>query len=182
MPDDHLDRIRHQWHRERPDLDTQAMGILGRIYRLAAAAGSAMGQTFEGHGLKGYEFDVLATLRRNGEPFQMLPGALAADLLITSGGMTARLDRLEQCGFIERTVKPTDHRARLISLTEHGLAVVDAALDAAVETQQRLVTGMTEDRRQLVDDLLRELLALVTHEASLPPPHMAAPDRLTAGG
>jgi len=182
MPDDHLDRIRHQWHRERPDLDTQAMGILGRIYRLAAAAGPAMGQTFAAHGLKGYEFDVLATLRRNGEPFRMSPGALAADLLITSGGMTARLDGLEQCGLIERAINPTDHRARLVSLTEHGLTVVDAAVDAAVDAQQRLVNGMAEDRRQLVDDLLRELLALVTHEATLPPLHMAAPGRLDARG
>lgn len=176
--EDHVDRILQQWHRERPELDTQGMGILGRIYRLAAAARGAMERTFAEHGITGPDFDVLATLRRNGPPHQLSPGALSDDLLLTSGGMTARLDRLEREGLIERAVDPADRRARLITLTDHGLQDVEAAVDAAVATQQRLVAGLSPDRRRQVDDLLRDLLAALTREAApfrdLPP---AGPQR-----
>lgn len=166
--EDGVDRIRTQWSQERPDLDTEAMGILGRINRTSAASRQAMARTFARHGLTGADFDVLATLRRSGDPFQLAPGALSDALMLTSGGMTSRLDRLEQAGLVERSADPDDRRSRLVTLSDRGRQITDDALDDAVATQLRLVGGLSAARRRQLEDLLRDLLASATNEASPP--------------
>ena len=101
-PQDDVDRIVEQWARERPDLLTDAMAVFGRIYRLARIVGDQQEVVYSAFGINRGEFDVLATLRRSGAPFQLSPKALSASLMLTSGGMTGRLDRLERRGLITR--------------------------------------------------------------------------------
>lgn len=168
MSDDGVDRILEQWANERPELDTEAMGVLGRIQRTAAAASAAMGRSFAHYDMTGADFDVLATLRRSGEPYALSPGQLTETLMLTSGGMTGRLKRLERTGLVERTDNPADGRGRKVTLTSEGFRLIDAALDAAVATQNRLLSGMPKRRRQQLSDLLREALAVVSQEAALP--------------
>lgn len=144
------------------------MGILGRIYRIAAAGHEAMERTCARHGISRADYDVLATLRRSGEPFQLTPGALGGSLMLSTGGMTGRLDRLEQAGLVTRCPGPGDRRSRLVTLTDRGRQLIDQALDAGVETQRRLLADLPPGRRQQLNELLRDLLTVVTREASLP--------------
>lgn len=175
MSDDSVDRVLQQWANERPDLDTEAMGILGRINRTSGAARRAMARTFNGHGITGADFDVLATLRRSGDPYELSPGELSDTLMLTSGGMTGRLKRLEETGLVARAEDPVDGRARKVTLTSEGLKLIDIVLEAAVATQTRLLSAMPERRRQQLNDLLRELLKAVSYESALP-------ERRPAGG
>ncbi|KGM10198.1 MarR family transcriptional regulator [Cellulomonas carbonis] len=159
VPRDGVDRIRDQWARERPELDTEAMGIFGRVYRLARVAGDAVAAAYAEFGITRADFDVLATLRRSGEPFALSPTQLTASLMLTSGGVTGRVDRLEGLGLVRRAPSPSDRRSLVVSLTEEGRELVDRALVAGLEVQQGLLAGVAEDRRPLLDGLLRELLA-----------------------
>ncbi|MDT0165989.1 MarR family transcriptional regulator [Actinotalea sp. AC32] len=156
---DGVDRIREQWARERPELDTEAMGIFGRVYRLARVAGDAVAAAYADFGITRADFDVLATLRRSGEPFALSPTQLTASLMLTSGGVTGRVDRLEGLGLVRRAPSPSDRRSLVVSLTDEGRELVDRAVVAGLEVQQRLLAGVPEDRRPLLDELLRELLA-----------------------
>ena len=170
---DAIDHIREQWARERPDLDTEPMGVLGRLYRVAAAAHEAMDRTCAMHGISRGDYDVLATLRRNGEPFELSPGELSRSLLLTSGGMTGRLDRLQRADLVTRTPGTRDRRSQLVGLTDHGREVIDRALEDGVETQRRLLAELGAERRDQLDGLLRDLLEAVTRVATLPPPSPA---------
>src|SRR5437763_1623513 len=121
---DHIDRIIAEWHRERPDLDTRPMETFGRLFRAAELADrglTAMG----GYGLEPGWFDVLAALRRAGPPYQLNPTALRESTMLSSGGMTKRLDRLTEAGLIERRPDPGDRRGTLVRLTRRGRAAID---------------------------------------------------------
>jgi DNA-binding MarR family transcriptional regulator len=155
---DGVDRIVEQWARERPDLETGAMAIFGRIFRLARLAGDRVERAYAAHGIGRPEFDVLATLRRAGEPYQLSPGALAASMMLSTGGTTARLDRLEKAGLVERSPSPSDRRGVLVRLTTHGFEVVDQAVGAGLAEQQRLLAHLSAEKRRQLDDLLREAL------------------------
>nr|BFE87971.1 hypothetical protein GCM10020093_105720 [Planobispora longispora] len=103
MTEDPVDRIVAQWHRERPDLDASPMAVFGRIYRIARLMADRVAEIYQRYGIGRGEFDVLATLRRAGAPYTLSPKAMTATLMLTSGGMTGRLDRLERAGLIART-------------------------------------------------------------------------------
>jgi DNA-binding MarR family transcriptional regulator len=156
--EDGVDRIIEQWGRERPDLDTTAMAIFGRVFRLARLAGDEMERAYAEHGIGRPEFDVLATLRRAGEPCQLSPGALAASMMLSTGGTTARLDRLEKAGLVQRSPDPQDRRGVLVRLTPRGRQVVDAAVGAGLERQQRLLAHLPAARQKQLGDLLRDVL------------------------
>lgn len=158
---DGVDRILDQWASERPDLDTEAMGIFGRIFRLARAGGDATAAAYARSDLTRGDFDVLATLRRSGADRSLSPGALSATLMLTSGGMTQRLDRLERTGLVRRSPDPADRRALRVSLTDRGADVVDRAVEDGLAAEQRLLAGIPPERRAEIDAMLRELLAAV---------------------
>lgn len=158
---DGVDRILDQWATERPDLDTEAMGIFGRIFRLARAGGDATAAAYARSDLTRGDFDVLATLRRSGADRPLSPSALSAMLMLTSGGMTQRIDRLERAGLVRRSPDPADRRALRVSLTERGAQVVDRAVEDGLAAEQRLLAGIPPGRRREVDAMLRELLAAV---------------------
>ena len=155
---DAVDRITAQWRRERPDLDPAPMGVIGRISRVAALAQIEIDRVFTGHGLGGGDFDVLATLRRSGPPYRLTPGSLSRATMVTSGGMTKRLDRLESLGLIRRDPDPGDRRGRLIALTDRGRLLVDAAVEDHLRNEERLLSRLSAAKRRQLADLLRELL------------------------
>ncbi|MEV0900327.1 MarR family transcriptional regulator [Actinoplanes sp. NPDC049802] len=157
MTDD-IDRILDQWARERPDLETTAMGVFGRILRLAKLSGDATERAYARFGIGRPEFDVLATLRRSGEPYQLSPGALAASMMLSTGGTTARLDRLEKAGLVTRSPDPNDRRAVLVRLTGRGHALADEAVTAGLVEQQKLLAHLTPEQTAQLSALLRELL------------------------
>jgi DNA-binding MarR family transcriptional regulator len=155
---DAVDRITEQWRRERPDLDPAPMGVIGRISRLAALAQRELDRVFAAHGLAGGDFDVLATLRRSGSPYRLTPGALSRATMITTGGMTKRLDRLEASGVIRREPDPRDRRGRLIALTDKGRTLVDRTVEAHLRNEERLLSGLPSAKREQLVNLLRDLL------------------------
>lgn len=155
---DHVDRILAQWNRERPDLDVEPMGLLGRITRLRTHLAREVEKALGVHGLNSASFDVLATLRRSGPPYRLSPGDLIATTMVSSGTMTNRLDQLEKAGLIERSHNPDDRRGVIIALTPKGLALVDEAVTSHVENQHRLLDGLSAEERAALDGLLRKFL------------------------
>jgi DNA-binding MarR family transcriptional regulator len=156
---DDVDRIVAQWARERPELQTEAMAVFGRIYRLAKVLGDRQEKVYGALGINRGEFDVLATLRRCGAPFQLSPKALSASLMLTTGGMTGRLDRLERSGLVTRSPDPDDRRGLVITLSARGREVVDEAVGAGLDAQREVLERLPEPSRRRLSVLLRDLLA-----------------------
>ncbi len=165
MPDDHVDEIITQWNRERPDLDVSAMAVIGRISRLEKTIRPRLESVFARHGLESWEFDVLATLRRHGEAYQLTPGQLLASTMITSGAMTHRIDRLEERGLVERTKSATDGRLVLVGLTATGLDLIDRAVADHAANESEIIAGLSPRQRKQLTDLLRVLLQSVESPA-----------------
>ena len=159
---DAVDAIVAQWHVERPDVDPSAKHITGRIVRLASLFqeqfNEAYSEVFAALGLNEGDFGVLAPLRRSGEPFELTPTELARHKMITSGGMTAALDRLEAKGMIVRVPNPADRRGSLVRLTELGREVIDASMALHAEVEQMLVAPLDDDDKADLTRLLRKLL------------------------
>ena len=157
-PRDVVDGIVEQWRRERPDLDLTPMAVIGRLGRLAAVAGKRVAAPLAEHGLNVGEFDVLAALRRAGPPHRLTPTDLARTLMLSSGAMTNRIDRLEEGGLVERLDDPSDRRGVLVALTRAGLTRVDAAVTAHVANEARILAPLTRTEQTQLAGLLRKLL------------------------
>lgn len=156
---DEVDRIVEAWQRERPDLDVAPLAVLSRVSRLARHLDIARRTAFATHGLETWEFDVLSALRRSGPPYELSPGVLLTQTLVTSGTMTNRIDRLEQRGLVLRRPTPHDRRGVLVHLTETGRARVDAAMTDLLAEEHDLLGGLTGDSRARLASLLRVLLS-----------------------
>jgi DNA-binding MarR family transcriptional regulator len=154
---DIVDMIVAQWKAERPDIDASPMQVIGRISRLAADLDPLLAPVFTSRGLGDGEFDVLATLRRSGEPFELSPGDLGASMMVTSGAVTKRVDRLERSGLVTRRVSDVDARARVIRLTAEGRRIVDEAVVDHVANEERLLSGLSAAERETLAGLLRKL-------------------------
>jgi len=156
---DHVDRIVAQWRRERPDLDVAPLGLLGRLFRIAQLADDELAGGVEPFGLQRGWFDLLAALRRAGTPYELNPTQLMEATLLSSGGMTKRLDRLVEAGLVERRPDPDDRRGTLVRLTRRGKTTIDKALEAHVANEDRLLRSLNTTDRRALDALLRTLLA-----------------------
>lgn len=165
MSGDEVDAIVAAWERERPDLDVTPLHVLSRVSRLARHLDLARRRAFTEQGLEGWEFDVLSALRRSGPPYELTPGALIRQTLVTSGTMTNRVDRLAAKGLVGRRPSDTDRRGVLVRLTDRGRAVVDAAFADLLAGEERLLTGLDEAEQSALADLLRRLLASFEHGA-----------------
>lgn len=163
---DAVDAIVAQWQRERPDLDLAAMAIIGRLGRVHLLAERAIEAVFTDHGLQRGEFDVLAALRRSGEPFELTPSVLADTLMLSRAGMTGRLDRLEAAGLVRRVADPADRRAVRVALTPAGRALVDEVVTAHTENETRLLSVLSDRDRGELDRLARLLLAGLERESA----------------
>ena len=158
MNADSVDAILAQWQRERPDLDVSPMGIIGRMGRLAKHLERSIQETVSDFGLNGGEFDVLATLRRSGGPYQLSPTELFNALMVSSGTMTHRIDRLEQADLVKRMDDPSDRRGTLIQLTSKGFNTIEKAVEAHVANGHRLLLVLDEAEREVLAQLLSKLL------------------------
>jgi DNA-binding MarR family transcriptional regulator len=158
-PRDHVDRIVAQWRHERPDLDVSALGVLGRLFRAAQLADAALAEMLADYELPPGWFDLLAALRRAGAPYELNPTALMETTLVSSGGITKRLDRLVEAGLVERRPDPADRRGTLVRLTRKGKGVIDKAIAAHVQNEELLLRSLAPRERRALDDLLRTFLA-----------------------
>ncbi|GAB3175173.1 DNA-binding MarR family transcriptional regulator [Micromonospora palomenae] len=156
---DDVDLIVEQWRRERAGMRPEPMAVFGRIYRLARIVGDAQERVYADWGIGRGEFDVLAALRRSGEPYTLAPKELAAALMLTSGGMTGRLDRLERAGLLRRAPDPADRRGLRVTLTDTGRRAVEEAAEAGLAVQRRILDALPPADQARLGDLLRALLA-----------------------
>jgi DNA-binding MarR family transcriptional regulator len=156
--EDSVDRIAAQWKRARPDLDMPSAQVLQRITRAYRLQASSFEQVFARYGISWGEHLVLAALRRAGPPYRMNPTTLFDTMVLSSGAMTNRLDRLEEMGLVRRLPDPNDRRGRLVELTTKGRELVDEAVVAHVANEERLLSGLSAADRMKLADLLRKLL------------------------
>ena len=158
-----MDRAAHalaQWRAERPDLDASSMVVMGRLQEAALViARDRLNPLFARYGMQPGEFDVLATLRRGGAPFALTPTALYDALMMSSGGMTARIDRLQKAGWVERRPNPADGRGTLVALTDAGRALIDEAVVAHIDNQRELLAVLSDAEQAQLSELLGKLLA-----------------------
>lgn len=155
---DNVDRLLDQWKAERPDIDPAPMGVVGRISRAHRLLGLELRDHFATHGLQPWEFDILATLRRSGTPFQLTAGTLVETSMVTSGAITNRIDRLAARGLVTRETDPGNRRSVLITLTDEGLRLVDTAVSTHVANEERLLAPLSGRERDQLAGLLRKLL------------------------
>jgi DNA-binding MarR family transcriptional regulator len=155
---DRIERARTEWAAERPDLDTSPMEVIGRILRASHLADALIKSELRPAGLDRGGFDVLATLRRSGPPFQLTPTRLYEELVLTSGAVTHRVDALERAGLVQRAGGQPDRRSTLVGLTEKGIAVIDAAMGTHMECEEAMIASLPAADRAALAALLKKLL------------------------
>lgn len=164
---DAVDDIVSQWNRQWPELDVSALHVFGRLHRTYLRYQSSLTSVFEEHGINMASFDVLAALRRSGPPYRMTSGQLAESSLVTTGGITLRVDRLEKQGLVVRERDPEDRRVVYARLTDEGLRVIDAAAEAHFDNESRMLANLSPDKRKQLARLLLELEhSVVTSETA----------------
>lgn len=155
---DAVDDVLAQWQAERPDLDASPMGVIGRIFRAQRRLEKALRENFAAFDLQHHEFDILATLRREGSPFQMTAGALVKSSMVTYGAITNRIDRLEAKGLVTRRTDANNRRSVLIALTEKGRRLVDEAVEHHVALEAELLAALDAEEQERLAGLLKRLL------------------------
>ncbi|MER5567213.1 MarR family transcriptional regulator [Streptomyces goshikiensis] len=166
MQTDAITAIVDQWKRERPDLDATPMLVIGRLFRLTDALDQRLRPPFAAAGIGNGDFDVLAALRRSGKPYALSAGELSRTVLVTTGAITKRVDRLETSGLVSRSVTENDSRGRLIALTKEGLELTDQLIATHLANQRLLLAGLgSEEQTQLADLLERLTSTLAAGEA-----------------
>jgi DNA-binding MarR family transcriptional regulator len=187
---DSVDVILQEWRGQHLDLDFSPIGVITRLYRLRAHLDTRLSEVFREHGLTNSDFAVLVTLRRAGEPYRMSQTALMADLQLTSGTISVRIDRLQRAGLVRRDSDPADGRGVLATLTAEGLNTFDAVAPAHLANEERLLSALSPEDRQVLADLLRRLLLSFEQPISeveqefgmtLAPAHEARRARLEVG-
>ncbi|MET3962642.1 DNA-binding MarR family transcriptional regulator [Marmoricola sp. OAE513] len=155
---DEVDELVQAWRRERDDLDLGPVEIFSRISRLARLLDLARREAFTAQSIEPWEFDVLAALRRAGRPYQLSPGQLLKETMVTSGTMTNRIDRLSERGLVERSADPNDRRGVLVGLTTAGKRAVDGAFETLLASERDLLTELSGEERTDLADLLKRLM------------------------
>ncbi|WP_038173408.1 MULTISPECIES: MarR family winged helix-turn-helix transcriptional regulator [Vibrio] len=156
---DAIDRVVGQWAAEKPTLETEPMAIMGRLMRVAKYMEAEVAQLHKCHDLKPGEFDVLATLRRSGQPYRLTPSELMGSMMLTSGAMTNRLDKLESKGLIARAHSQSDRRSVTVELSAAGLALIDTLIEQHAAVQASLVLGLNSEQKAQLNQTLKACLA-----------------------
>lgn len=156
--DDHIDRVRFEWKREKPEIDTEPIEVVARVGRLAHIFDGEMNSVFANHGIRRDGFDVLAALRRSGPPYRMSPTDLYTRVMRTSGAVANRLKRLEAAGMITRVPDPDDGRGLLVELTEPGKRLVDTIAPNHMANERRMLDALSGEERLELARLLKKLL------------------------
>jgi DNA-binding MarR family transcriptional regulator len=155
---DHVDRVYERWAEEMPEVSTRGAQVLARARRITTYVRPAIEGVFKTFELDGGEFDVLATLRRSGAPFALRPTELYRSMMISSGGLTDRLDRLTASGLIRRRPSTEDARSLLVELTAAGRKRIEAAFAADMAIEDKLVAGLTREEHAQLVQLLRKVM------------------------
>ncbi|WP_058972428.1 MarR family transcriptional regulator [Type-D symbiont of Plautia stali] len=161
---DHVDFVTEQWAKAMPELDASSMAVFGRMLRIMKHLAIARAEALAPFDFHDGEFDVLATLRRAGAPYCLSPTQLYKSLLVTSGAMTNRLNRLAEAGSIERVADPDDKRSMLVTLTEAGREKIEQALLVHTQTQNALLATLDGTQQQQLKLLLSQLLQATEHQ------------------
>lgn len=156
---DRIDDLAAQWARERPDVAPDVMALVARLLRVAALIGQRIDAFASRHGLSRADGDLLFTLRRAGSPYRLSPSALSRSLLVASGTMTNRLDRLERRGLVTRVPNPEDRRGLDVQLTPEALELVDAIVGEHVANEERMLEPLSGAERAQLAAITRKLLA-----------------------
>lgn len=151
---DRVERIQAEWARERPDVDVSPQGVIGRLHQVAGLLTERLRLVYRRFGLSEGEFDLLATLRRAGDPFERAPGDLAAHTMVTTGAISKRLDRLERAGLVARRVAGGDGRGRVVALTPAGRELVDEAFTEHMRNERRLLDDLSAGEARALQALL----------------------------
>ena len=157
MTDDHVGTILKQWRGVRPDLDPEPMGIVGRLSRISRDLEGKLNQNFMRFALDGVAFDLLAALRRQGEPYSLSPKALQLEMMISSGNTTYRLDQLEKRGLIVRLADPNDRRGVRVHLTPEGVALVDEVVVSHLQLEAAYLDVLSEAQKRTLEGILAQL-------------------------
>ena len=156
---DAIDRVVEQWAKEKPELETEPMAMMGRIMRIAKYMETQVAELHKKYDMKLGEFDVLATLRRSGKPYRLTPSELIGSMMLTSGAMTNRLDKLEAKGLISREHSKEDRRSVSVQLTKDGLILIDQMMTEHVEMQKKLVKSVSASQKKNTNQLLKSWLS-----------------------
>lgn len=151
---DHVARVIEQWHHERPDLDPSPQGVIARLHRIALRLTDELVAVYAEHDLGEGEFDILATLRRQGAPYALAPGDLAGQTMVTTGAVTKRVDRCVARGWVTRQVSEDDGRGRVVALTDAGRELIDRAFTDHMANEHRLLEHFTAPERRSLEQLL----------------------------
>lgn len=158
MEHDRVDEILRQWELVRPELDASPVAVIGRISRASRAIDVQLHANYARYGLGPGEFDALATLRRSYAPHRLTPTELGEQMMVTSGAVSKRVDRLVAAGLVHRLPSSSDGRSREVELTEAGYALIDEAMVAHLNLEDQLLSQLSADDRQTLADILRRLL------------------------
>jgi DNA-binding MarR family transcriptional regulator len=154
---DGVDRITSQWNTVRPDLDIAPIGVIGRVSRLSRLVDRRLAQNFARFGMESWMYDVLATLRRSGEPYALTAGDLVRQTMVTTGAITNRIDRLAERGLVERA-GTDDRRQVLVRLTAQGFDLVEEVVVAHVATEREILAALSPRQQDELARLLRTTL------------------------
>jgi DNA-binding MarR family transcriptional regulator len=155
---DQIDALVGQWATQYPSIDTDTMARAARLLEVARTMERRIAAYAATVGVDLAEGDILFTLRRSGPPFRLTPSDISAALLVSSGTLTNRLDRLERKGFLRRVPHPTDRRSTTVELAPQAVEALDAAIFTHVENERAMLSGLSEREQQQLDRLLRKLL------------------------
>lgn len=163
---DAVDRIIGQWNQQRPKVDVAPLEVIGRVSRLSRLVDRELAENFARYRIEAWMFDVLATLRRSGEPYELAAGQLVRQTMVTTGAMTNRIDRLEQRGLVKR-VAAADRRKVIVRLTPEGLDLVDEVIVSHMEAEEKILAKLSATQRRQLATQLKAVLLHLGDQASL---------------
>ena len=158
MSEDTTDRVLSGWEETRPDLEVGALQVTARLSRIGPLLARRQEEVFDRFGLSRGEVGALSALRISGAPYRLSPTRLAKGLMLSSAGITSRIDRLERRGLVRRLDDPDDRRGVIIELTDDGREVVDEAVAALAISDRQLLERLDAQEIAQLEGILRKLL------------------------
>jgi len=162
--DDLIDSLISEWQQERPRLDSSAMEIVGRILKLSKILEKSASKALSTYGIHYTDLDVLATIKRSGTPYELTPSQLIKSVLITSGAMTALLNRLTKLELIYRSQDSKDGRIKLVGLTPKGSKLIDKAIETRFNEAKDSISVLNKKENTELSALLKKLLISMDSE------------------
>jgi DNA-binding MarR family transcriptional regulator len=158
MTQDLTDRVLGGWLSARPELEVEALQVTARLSRIGPLLARRQEAVFDQYGLGRGEVGALSALRIAGPPYRLSPTRLSKGLMLSSAGITSRIDRLERRELVRRLPDPDDRRGVIVELTDKGLEVVDAAVAALTKSDRELLERLDPEEVRQLQALLRKFL------------------------